>query len=277
MTFTIHEKGVQKVILGTMVSVDDFANMRVQESQFSELLLFDGDVERLLSGNLLDRIIESHPPIQYVHVQEFINHDGTDVLVDLSSEDETVRRQSVQVVAATRSIAHDLDDSPVVLHPGGIRKTMVDRQALLSNLDRSLDELGQTSLLMENMPWYYWYRKRERLVSNICVTIEDLVRFQDKVDGFTLDTCHGFLSNADGDPGYCTRFMDVFGDKVVHIHASDARTPDKEGLQIGDGDVDFSFLRDVEIPVLAEVWNGHANGGEGFKVAIERLRSLERE
>ncbi|HUV61387.1 MAG TPA: TIM barrel protein [Thermoplasmata archaeon] len=262
--------------LGTTVSADDFDDLAIEGSEFSVLLLFDGDLERLLDGRFMDRLIDASPPIKYVHVQEFVNHDGDDVLVDLSSEDEPLRRRSVQIVAATRSIAHDLHDSLVVFHPGGVRRTTVDRQMLLSNLEKSLRELSPSSLLMENLPWYYWYKKRERFVSNICVSIEDMARFMNMVEGFTLDICHGYLSVPEGDPNYCTRFMDAFGGKVAHIHASDAKAPDKEGLQIGEGDVDFSSLIDVDVPIIAEVWNGHANGGEGFRIAIERLRSLER-
>ena len=262
--------------LGAMVSADDFDDLVIEGSEFSELLLFDGDSERLLGGRFMDKLIDASPPIKYIHVQEFINHDGNDVLVDLSSENESLRRRSVQIVAAARLIAHDLHDSLVVFHPGGVRRHTADRQLLLSNLERSLNELGPSSLLMENMPWYYWHRRQERFVSNICVSIEDMARFEDLVEGFTLDICHGYLSVPEGDSSYCTRFMDAFGDKVAHIHASDAKAPDKEGLQIGEGDVDFSFLSDVNVPILAEVWSGHANGGEGFRVAIEKLRSIER-
>ena len=70
--------------------------------------------------------------------------------------------------------------------------------------------------------------------------------------------------------------MSALGDRTMHVHASDAKIPDKEGLQIGDGEIDFSFLLDVGVPILVEVWNGHENRGEGFRTGIERLRSLTR-
>ena len=257
-----------------MVSADDYSSLVVDGSEFSELLLFNGDLERLQFSDIADRLVEANPPIRYVHVQEFLDYDDAEELVDLSSEDEMIRRKSVQVVAATRAFAHGINDSAVVFHPGGIRSEIADHKLLLSNLEKSLFELGPTSLLMENMPWYYWLRKRKRMVSNICVLMEDLMRFESCIEGFTLDTCHGYLSRPEGDQTYCERFMEALGDKVVHIHASDARAPDQEGLQIGEGDVDFSLLRHVDVPILAEVWNGHANGGEGFRIAIKRLRTL---
>lgn len=265
------------MMLGTMVSLDDFDVLRVPGSEFSELLLARGDLERLREDEgLVARLIDADPPIRYVHVQEFLLNDGEEVLVDLSSGDGVVREKSVSVLRETRTLASRIGGLRVVVHPGGIRRESLDRRVLEGNLRRSLQDLGPSSLLLENMPWYYWFRKRERLVSNLCVTVEDMSRVADLVEGFTLDTCHGYLSCAGGDDGYCRHFMDAFGDKVVHIHASDARAPDREGLQIGDGDADLSFLRGIDVPILAEVWNGHADGGRGFGVAIERLRALER-
>lgn len=261
--------------LGTMVSVRDFDSLRLPDSDFSELLLFRGDLELLSSDpRLTDRLRAAVPPIRYVHVQEFVESGGIEVLLDLSSEDEGLRRKSVSVVEGTRSLASELGCPEVVVHPGGVRREAVDAKRLTADLTRSLEELGPDSLLLENMPWYYWFRKSERLVSNLCVGIEDVSPFADLMEGLTLDTCHGYLSRAEGDAGYCIRFLDEFGDKVVHIHASDARAPDREGLQIGEGDVDLSFLADMEVPILVEVWDGHADGGRGFRTALERLRSM---
>ena len=263
------------MLLGATVSLRDFATLQVPGSEFSELLLLRGDLERVSTDeSLVGKLIEADPPILYVHVQEFLVHDGEEVLVDLSSEDVSVRSSSVSVVRETRSLASRMGGLQVVVHPGGIRRETADGHALEDNLVRSLRDLGPSSLLLENMPWYYWFRKRERLMSNVCVTVEEMSRVSDLVEGFTLDTSHGYLSCAEGDDGYCRRFMDALGDRVMHIHASDARAPDHEGLQIDEGDADLSFLREADVPILAEVWNGHADGGRGFRVAIERLRAL---
>ena len=262
--------------LGIMIGFDDHRSLNVPWSDFSELLLFDGDFERIDDAAAGDLLLSVTRPIEFVHVQEFVTIDDEQVMVDLSSSDLVVRSASVKVVNKTRGFASRLGDPRVVVHPGGIRPGPVSRSELMANLSKSLSELGPDRLLLENMPWYYWYRQKERMISNICVTIDDMARFEDMVEGFTLDMCHGYLSKAEGDSSYNLSFMERFGDKVRHIHASDAVAPDKEGLQIGDGDVDFSILMRVTVPVLAEVWNGHADGGAGFRVAIDRLREMSR-
>lgn len=262
--------------MGIMVGLDDFKTLRMPEADFSELMLFDGDLDRCTQACMDEVLRETTPSLRYVHVQEFVTHGSDQWMVDLSSQDDIVRKASVDVVRSTRALAAALGRLPVVVHPGGIRTEQVDRNRLMRNLERSLSELGPSKLLLENMPWHYWYKDNERMVSNICSSIEDMARFKDMVEGFTLDICHGYLSKPEGDRDYCRRFLESFGPLTRHIHASDARAPDSEGLQIGEGEVDFSILQGKRPPVLVEVWDGHADGGQGFRTGIERLREMEK-
>ncbi|MGQ9588571.1 MAG: sugar phosphate isomerase/epimerase family protein [Thermoplasmata archaeon] len=262
--------------LGVMVSLTDFKRMEVPGASFSELLLFDGDLERITEQKIEAILHHAGHPVRFVHVQEFVAHNGRQELTDISSGSGRLRSLCVETVERTRDLAAELGGLQVVIHPGGIRRPSRDRFSLMSNLRRSLEELGPDKLLLENMPWYYWLRKSERMVSNICVSLEDMERFTDAVEGFTLDTCHGYLSKPEGDQAYCSRFLSRLGRATKHVHVSDARAPDQEGLQIGDGDIDFSFLRDVRVPVLVEIWKGHENGGAGFRLGIERLRTMEK-
>ncbi len=260
--------------LGVMVSLRDYSEMDVPGSNLSELLLFEGDLESMTETQLSG--LEAHwPPVEFVHTQEFVTVNGRRTLVDLSSEDEDVRAMSVDVVSRTRDLARSIGPVPVVIHPGGIRASLVGHEALSANLESSLRSLGPSHLLLENMPWYYWFDKSERMVSNLCVSVEDFERFGPLVSGFTLDLCHGYLSKAEGDAGYSQLFVSRYGSLVKHLHVSDAAVPDREGLQIGDGELDFSWLRGSTLPITLEVWNGHKDGGAGFRKAVEMLRRLE--
>lgn len=260
--------------LGTMSSIGDFKALALPEADFSELLLFDGDLVTI-DGRMIDELSHAEPPVAFVHAQEFVLHDGRRRLLDLSSEDERFRASCIEVIEDSRTLADSLGGIELVIHPGGIRDAPVDREPLFGNLERSLSEIGPRGLLLENMPWYYWQKGTGRLVSNICVSIEDMVRTSGMVDGLVLDTCHGYLSRREGDQMYSRNFIDVLGDKVRHVHMSDARAPDMEGLQIGDGDIDFSFLSGTVLPVMIEVWGGHEQGGAGFREGIRRVRALE--
>jgi hypothetical protein len=58
---------------------------------------------------------------------------------------------------------------------------------------------------------------------------------------------------------------------------ADARGTDGEGLQIGEGELDFAALCEQlrlvcpEASFIPEIWQGHKNNGEGFWTALERL------
>lgn len=259
-----------------MVSLKDVSTISIPGADFTELLLFDGDEKSGVPDLAEDVLRHAEPSVRFVHVPEFITHQCSPVLLDLSAEDDDLRNRCMEIVRFARDLATSLGDLQVIIHPGGIRNRIFDREKLLSSLERSLSELGPSRLLLENMPWFYWHRKSERIFSNICVSLDDMKRFERMVEGFTLDVCHGYLSRPSGDSSYCSEFLSAFGAKTHHLHVSDARAPDSEGLGIGEGEIDFSFLRDVKIPVLVEIWKGHEHNGRGFKQGIERLRALEK-
>ena len=65
-----------------------------------------------------------------------------------------------------------------------------------------------------------------------------------------------------------------------HLHLGDASGVNGEGLQIGEGDIDFMRLAGIldqhcpDASFIPEIWQGHKNGGEGFWVALERLEGI---
>jgi N-acetylneuraminate synthase len=64
------------------------------------------------------------------------------------------------------------------------------------------------------------------------------------------------------------------------MHIADAKGVDGEGLQIGEGDMDFVMFTSIiekKMPTasfIPEVWQGHKNNGEGFWVALDRLEDI---
>ena len=64
---------------------------------------------------------------------------------------------------------------------------------------------------------------------------------------------------------------------TAHMHLADSKGVDGEGLQVGDGDIDFRAFGHVidrtqpGASFIPEIWQGHKNDGEGFWIALERL------
>ena len=71
--------------------------------------------------------------------------------------------------------------------------------------------------------------------------------------------------------------MDLLAPRTAHLHVVDATGVDGEGVQVGEGDVDFADLArrlSVHCPdagFIPEIWMGHVDGGHGFWTALERL------
>jgi hypothetical protein len=65
---------------------------------------------------------------------------------------------------------------------------------------------------------------------------------------------------------------------VAVLAGADAAGISGEGLQIGDGEIDFEALwrliGGLDVVFVPEIWQGHKFGGEGFLVALKRLADI---
>ena len=72
-------------------------------------------------------------------------------------------------------------------------------------------------------------------------------------------------------------FVKKISPHIAYLHIVDALGIDGEGVQIGEGDVDFTQLsKNLEILApdcgfIPEVWQGHKQNGSGFWKALDFL------
>ncbi len=240
---------------------------------------------RMLEYHFTDQDLDEHYPggdyelKLVVHAPEFWDR----TLVDLCSRDEWQRKGSVELVQKTirltREMApHFIGTPKVVVHPGAMSldHPIHEKQALYDNLRRSLDEIDATGveLLLENLPPHPWYFGGQWLTN----AFMDAFEIRDFIEPLGLkmcfDTSHSKL--------YCNwAHVDFFEQVRVllpyigHLHLSDASGLDGEGLQIGEGTIDwvhfFQVIGDYHGTMIPEIWRGHQRQGEGFLIAIQRL------
>ena len=64
---------------------------------------------------------------------------------------------------------------------------------------------------------------------------------------------------------------------VDHVHISDANGINGEGLQIGEGDLDFdgvfSEMKDFDFTWVTEIWSGHLHNAAGNYKALKLLEN----
>lgn len=240
---------------------------------------------RILEYHFTDKDLDEHYPGKsynlklVVHAPEFWDR----TLVDLCSLDENQRRESRELmqksINLTREMAPYFIGTPkVVIHPGAMSldHPIQNRAQIYENLRRSVNELDYegVELLLENLPPHPWYFGGQWLTN----AFMDAYEIRDFIVSMNLnmcfDTSHSKL--------YCNWVHADFHEQVQvllpyirHLHLSDGAGLDGEGLQIGEGTIDwvhfFRIIGEYHGTMIPEIWRGHQRQGEGFLIAIQRL------
>jgi N-acetylneuraminate synthase len=126
------------------------------------------------------------------------------------------------------------------------------------------------------MPPYPWHFGGQRY-HNLFVTAEDIETFCELHGSrICLDVSHSQLACSHLGSSFKT-FLEQVAPYAAHLHIVDAEGVDGEGLQIGEGSMDFGMVSDVlarkapKASFIPEIWQGHKNEGEGFWIALDRL------
>lgn len=217
-----------------------------------------------------------------------------DHVLDLCSQDEDYRQHSIKelqrVINITRALKPFFKPSTqpcIVTNVGGftidapLQKSQ--RSELYELLVKSLSEVDAegVEIIPQTMPPFPWHFGGQRY-HNLFVEPEDTVEFCSKY-GYRvcLDISHSKLA-CNHHKWSFKEFIEQIGPLTAHLHIADAEGVDGEGLQIGEGDIDFPALaEDLEktapkASFIPEIWQGHKNDGEGFWIALERLEKALR-
>lgn len=210
-------------------------------------------------------------------------------LMDLASPDEAYRAQSVQETQRVINITRDLKRffpqttrPMIVANIGGF--TMDEPlpasviHAYYEQFSKSLTELDMegVELIPQTMAPFPWHFGGQRF-QNIFVKIEEIVEWCQNLQlRMCFDISHTRLTcNHLGIDFYA--FAEKIAPLSAHLHLGDAQGLNGEGLQIGEGDIDFVRLGGIlrkgcpQASFIPEIWQGHKNGGEGFWIAMEKL------
>jgi len=140
---------------------------------------------------------------------------------------------------------------------------------------KALDMKG-IELLPQTLPPFPWYFGGQRYC-NLFVDHTEIANFCAQTGmRVCLDISHSKLA-CNYYKWSFTEFVRHVGPHTAHLHIVDARGDDGEGLQIGEGDIDFMSLAEElsksapTASFIPEIWQGHKNNGEGFWIALDRL------
>lgn len=264
-------------VWGFTVRFRDFEDTLAYKPRMLEFHFTDQDLDEHYPGGDYDLQLVAHAP-------EFFER----TLVDLCSQDEKQRRQSVALIQKTidltREMApHFIGQPKVVVHPGGMSldQPIRNRKILYENLRRSVEEIDfeGVEFLLENLPPHPWYFGGQWLTN----AFMDAIEIRDFIEPLKLNICF----DSSHSKLYCNWAHKDFYEEVRlllpyirHLHLSDGAGLDGEGLQIGEGTIDwvhfFKVIGAGSQPgyrgtMIPEIWRGHQRGSEGFVIAIRRL------
>lgn len=222
-----------------------------------------------------------------IHAPEQKGHN----IVDLSARDETIRQSAVgtmqRVIDTVRTDvkpSFPTTEPPIVIHPGGITEHEMDLEAIPemnAALERSMAELDDdgVQLLLENMPPLPWIYGGQQYHNNF-MDADEIAEYCERTgQKICYDTSHAKLwcNYADIDLYEHAKTLRPY---TEYLHVADAVGVDGEGIQIGEGEIDWervmSVFDDFEGPVITEIWRGHERRGAGFKKAAEHLSQYRR-
>ncbi len=222
-----------------------------------------------------------------IHAPEYFN----DKLIDFTTNNKKILNNSYEMMENISSLIDKIKNNfyfdekkgpKLVLHPGGHSEFAEDNLSKINryrNLMKNINKLKSKNynLLLENMPpfpWYYGGMYYQHIFSDS----EEIISFCKESNlNICYDTSHAKLSS-----NLLKRNFINFSKKILkytdYLHISDAKGTDGEGLQIGNGEINFKeffeLAKNNNASFIPEIWNGHLEDGKGFKKALEKLELI---
>lgn len=210
-------------------------------------------------------------------------------LMDLATPNEAYRKESLRetqrVIDITRSLKRFFPNTErplIVANIGGFTMDeLLPPEVIPSYYERFASSLAELDLegvelipqTMAPFPWHFGGQRYQ----NLFIKIEEIVHWCTKLKlRMCYDVSHSALTCKH--LGYdLYEFSRQIAPLTAHLHLGDAKGLNGEGLQVGEGDIDFDRLSVIlrqgcpDASFIPEIWQGHKNRGEGFWVALERL------
>tara|TARA_Y100001954_G_scaffold235427_1_gene293109 strand:+ start:1185 stop:3413 length:2229 start_codon:yes stop_codon:yes gene_type:complete len=224
-----------------------------------------------------------------VHAPELFEGDH---ILDLSSFDSAYRSESIKNIKKTLSATKKLkklfpnQKKPlVVTNVGGwsLNEFLSDKikKEKYELIAEALEEFrsSEYEIIIQTMPPFPWHFGGQRF-HNLFIDPSEIRAFCDKHEHrICLDISHTYLAVNFLKQGW-ENAVDTLGPISAHLHVVDGSGEDSEGLDIGEGTINFKDLGDrlsrvaPNVPFIPEIWQGHKDSGAGFWKALQKLNGL---
>jgi len=225
----------------------------------------------------------------YVHSPDLFPDDH---ILDLASSDQVSWERSIaelqRVINLTRSMRRwfpQSADPVVIVSMGGSSKDgplpFDARPELYERVFQAYERLDRdgVEIIAQTLPPYPWYLGGHRFC-NMLVDPTETAGFSSEY-GIPLcfDTAHTKLATNHLRISFSQAAEELLP-YTRHLHLVDASGVDAEGLQIGEGEIDWKMLaaalkkQSKKPSLIPEIWQGHVDSGAAFWEALTLLEPM---
>ena len=235
-------------------------------------------------------------PTDYLEINntlDFVVHSpelfADDHILNLAEINDQYRIRSIneldKVCSITRKLKQYFSKTTkpmIIVNVGGFTENNFlgyeERFVLYERVAESLNQINQSGIeiIIQTMPPFPWHFGGQRY-HNLFVDADEIRDFCEKYKyRICFDISHSMMAC-----NYYGWNLSDFTKKIAtynaHLHIVDAKGIDGEGIQIGEGDVNFKKIAlelnnlCPKISFVPEVWQGHKNKGHGFWHALSYL------
>ena len=206
-----------------------------------------------------------------LHLPDYINNNN---LLNPFANNIVVRKESTKVIDTTIKIAKricDLTKNKIKI-VGSFSQNMGSKEATMDKIFNLIDKLNddQFEILPQWLPkiaWYFGGAQKIDIFNNY-EDINYLIKYNKRI---CLDISHLILS-ANYENKNWNKWYDILINLSNHLHLSDAKGIDGEGIDFGKGELkNFGFILNNKNVKVLEVWQGHLHNGSKFNDAINLL------
>ncbi|HEV2568130.1 N-acetylneuraminate synthase family protein [Sphingomonas sp.] len=241
------------------------------------------DMEEPVERHLGDRVYDLD---LVVHSPELF---AGDHIMDLCAPDPAYRARSIaelnRVAELTRQLKPHFARAQrpmIIINAGGFSldrpipaQSRLPMYEMIADALRQVDQEG-VEIILQTMPPFPWHFGGQRY-HNLFMSADDIVRFSAE-HGYRvcLDLSHSQLACTHEGESF-SQFLEQVAPLTGHLHVVDAEGVDGEGLQIGEGTMDFAMVAEIldrrapQASFIPEIWQGHKNDGAGFWEALAKL------
>ena len=214
-------------------------------------------------------------------------------IFDLASHDEDIIKRSLEEIERLNNHINKLkkyfknEKIPVVINLGGHSDykfndlNIADKKLnnVIKNFEIIRNKYPLLEFLPQTMPPYPWHQGG-RSYHNILTNYKYIEKFLSLTDSdICLDVSHTYLSANFWGEDFID-YIKLLGNRIKHIHLADASGINGEGLEIGDGTINFKSFHETiktytkKCFLVPEIWQGHMNNGIKFFNALNRFNEI---